>query len=198
VKVGLFGRKPDSSQTAGMEDLPHAVGLRAENLFRSGQVLCTEAVLLTLNSGLRGDLPPEYIYRLASGLPLGMGGAGCVCGALSGASLGLGLFLGPPTPDRGASKRLRGLTKELHDRFKASFGATCCRVLSRELQHDPRAHFQQCSMITGRTAQIATDIILRAKPELSEQVDMEFLTRRDSRVGAGVRRIVAQLQNGRG
>jgi C_GCAxxG_C_C family probable redox protein len=193
VRVGPFRKRGEGTRMGDTESLAQWVGLRAENLYRSGQGLCTEAVLMTLNSAFGGGLAPEYVYKLASGLPLGMGGAGCICGALSGAALGLGLFLGPSGPDRGASKRLRVFTRELHDRFKASFAATCCRVLSKEVQNDRRAHFHQCAVITGRTAQMAADMILSAKPELVDRVDMEFLSRRDSRVSAAVRRIRAQF-----
>jgi hypothetical protein len=58
---------------------------KAEDLYRSGQFLCSEAVFLVANEYL-GHPVPDDMVRLASGFPVGMGTAGCACGALTGAS----------------------------------------------------------------------------------------------------------------
>jgi hypothetical protein len=63
---------------------------RAEDLYRSGQFLCSEAVLLVANEYL-GKPMPDDVVRLASGFPVGIGLSGCVCGAISGGVMALGL-----------------------------------------------------------------------------------------------------------
>lgn len=50
--------------------------------------------MYVLNEGLRGGLQAEFAVRLASGFGEGIGKTGCMCGAFSGAVMGLGLFLG--------------------------------------------------------------------------------------------------------
>jgi C_GCAxxG_C_C family probable redox protein len=122
-----------------------------------------------------------------------MGGAGCACGALSGAVLGLGLFLGPTRADRRSAAGLRRLTRELYRRFIGEFGSACCGALCRASKGSGRSHFRQCTAITGRATQIAADIILRVKPEILKQLDGEFLARPGARMDAGLRRMMAQV-----
>ncbi len=61
-----------------------AVRDEAEDPYRSGQFLCSEAILHTFNKALGEPLPQEAV-RLSSGFPVGMGvlrTGGCTCGAL--------------------------------------------------------------------------------------------------------------------
>ena len=66
---------------------------RAENLFTNHRFCCSEALLLVLNHGFNGGLSSEQAAQLGSGFCGGMGEAGCTCGALSGAVMGLGLLI---------------------------------------------------------------------------------------------------------
>ena len=68
---------------------------RAENLFTNLRLCCSEALLLVLNHGFNGGLSSEQAKQLGAGFCGGMGEAGCTCGALSGAIMGLGLLVGP-------------------------------------------------------------------------------------------------------
>ena len=67
------GKRPD----------PAVIRKIAEEYYRSGQFYCSEATVKTFNEEL-GLGYPEEIIRLASGFPLGIGGAGCSCGAVTG------------------------------------------------------------------------------------------------------------------
>src|SRR5512138_4013232 len=69
---------------------------KAEEMYRTGQFLCSEAVFLVANEFLGRPVPDEMV-RLASGFPVGIGMAGCVCGALSGGVMALGLKYGRAT-----------------------------------------------------------------------------------------------------
>ncbi len=108
--------KPDTEQLA------LKIGKRAENLYLTGQLLCSEAVLAVMNRGLGGGLPEGMDIRLASALPVGLGNSGCTCGALSGAALAVGLFLGRDRPGALNGKQAMPAANLLHDRFKGLFG----------------------------------------------------------------------------
>jgi C_GCAxxG_C_C family probable redox protein len=169
------------------EGLAAAAGERAGALFQSGRMLCAPAVLVALNRALGGGLDDALARRLTSGLAEGMAGAGCVCGALGGAQLALGLFLGEP---KGFRRKALPPARELHDRFCELFGASCCRVLSRKVKHDPKAHLRQCADITARTAQEAARIILARRPALAEGAEGYSPAQRGGRLASGVRRLL--------
>jgi C_GCAxxG_C_C family probable redox protein len=176
------------------EALAGLIRRRAENLFETRKLLCSEAVLYVLNQGLRGELPPDAAVRLASGFGEGIGRTGCMCGAFAGAMMGLGLFLGRQGLNGKGSKRMLGKARELHGNFRSEFGATCCRVLTKEVAHDHRALFSQCTNQTGEAAEMAARIILETRPELVDQGDWEFLEARDSKLAAGINRLLTLVQ----
>lgn len=167
------------------EALPGLIGARAENLFRTHQLLCAEAVLYVFNQGLGGGLPPEAAVRIASGFSEGVSGAGCMCGAFSGALMAMGLFLG---------RKSRARSKELYDQFRSRFGSPCCRVLTRKLQDNERALFRHCTGHTGEVAEMAARFILKARPELAGQADWDFLRTRDTKLRAGLNRLFTTVK----
>ena len=67
---------------------------RAENLYQTRQLLCTEAVVVTLNKALNGGLSDAQAVAVAAPFSIALGDSGCICGALSGAVLACGLFVG--------------------------------------------------------------------------------------------------------
>jgi C_GCAxxG_C_C family probable redox protein len=168
------------------QELARLVGEKAAGLFAAGAMLCAPAALVALNQGLGGPLERRQAQAVASALPEGMGGAGCTCGALAGAQMGLGLFTG------GAGVRWRRLApraRALHDAFRAEFGSTCCRVLSKKVAHDPRLHLEHCLGLTGYAARRAAALALEARPELAARADAAWLSRPESRVACALRRL---------
>lgn len=123
---------------------------KAEELYRSGDYLCSEAILSVVNECLGNPLPSESV-RLASGFPVGMGGSGCSCGALIGAVMSLGLKYGRTGP-RQENQTVMALSKEIHDEFKQRFGSTCCRALIRNLNFGSPEHLNHCVALTGAAA----------------------------------------------
>jgi C_GCAxxG_C_C family probable redox protein len=162
---------------------------RAENLFETRQLQCAEAVMAVLNQGLGGDLAPEMAVRLASALPEGLGRRGCLCGALNGGALALGLFLGRQGPGYRNGESVRRAVAKLHDQFKAAHKATCCRVLTKALVYGSRQHFRHCARLTGSAARLTAAIVLDRKPELLECADWAYLRQTDHRVTAEVRKL---------
>lgn len=85
---------------------------------------CCEAVLLAGNEVFNLKLNPE---TLAAGNMFQEGMAsGCTCGALVGMVMVSGI-LHKRLPHPLGNK----LSSKFHDRFKAEFGSTCCRVIRK-------------------------------------------------------------------
>jgi C_GCAxxG_C_C family probable redox protein len=175
------------------ERLVNKIRQRTENLFMTRQLMCSEAVLTVLNQGLKGGLAPEIAVRITSGLPEGFGGSGCTCGALTAGVIALGLFLGRNGPGILNSRRVYATSKELHDHFKMHFGATCCRVLTKNIELGTKHHFQFCARHTGEIAEQAARIILERKPEVLEQADWTYLNQIDSKIRARIKQISSKL-----
>jgi C_GCAxxG_C_C family probable redox protein len=84
------------------------------------------------------------MVRLASGFPVGMGLAGCACGAVTGGVMALGIKYGRSTP---AAETLGvfAASKELHDRFKTRRKCVCWRVLIRKFEFGSPEHMESAS-----------------------------------------------------
>jgi C_GCAxxG_C_C family probable redox protein len=148
------------------ESLIEQIKARARHLYQTRQMLCAEAVLLAVNDGLDGGLSESQAIAMAAPFCAAMGESGCICGALSGAVMSSGLLLGNTKPYR-HRKQMRILARQLHDAFKAVNGATCCRVLSKNVRHDKKAHFDRCADLTAHAAELAARFVLKRRPELA-------------------------------
>jgi C_GCAxxG_C_C family probable redox protein len=98
---------------------------RSIELFNSG-FFCAESVLLAIaeSQGIQSDLIP----RIASGFCSGVSRTGGMCGAVSGAILGINLAAGRNSPDESIELSYF-LTQELIDRFEKQYGSVNCRQL---------------------------------------------------------------------
>jgi len=169
------------AETAGgrereTEELVQLAVERAAHFYGVHKLCCSEAVIVTINQGFGGGLSPEAALQLGAGFCHGMGGAGCTCGALGGAVAAMGLLMGPHGKDGCKKKKFRALVREMHDRFRERFGATCCRVLSKKVKHDAKAHWANCLQLTSGGAEIAVRLLLAARPDLVDTADRDFLT----------------------
>ena len=99
---------------------------------------------------------------MSSGFPWGLGGGGCICGALAGGTMMIGYFFGRRTPGDPKINKCFELTQELHDYFKATNGATCCRVLIKDYPDrnsaERKAH---CIEMVKTTVVKTAEIIMR-------------------------------------
>jgi C_GCAxxG_C_C family probable redox protein len=163
-------------------DLPALIGERARNLFLSRQMYCSEAVLAVLNQALSGGLKESQALAIASPFAEGIGKSGCLCGALAGALLGVGLFLAQSNP-AGRRKSVQTASDQLMKRFKVRFGASCCRILSKNGPADSDEWFQRCAQQTAEAAAMAAALILEHRPQLRHCADFAFLKARDSVIG---------------
>ncbi len=74
-------------------ELIEEVRKEAEGYFERGEFFCSEAVVQTINN-LLGKPYDDNIVKMASGFPIGMGKSGCLCGAVSGGQMALGMVYG--------------------------------------------------------------------------------------------------------
>jgi C_GCAxxG_C_C family probable redox protein len=118
----------------------------AEELYRSGKYHCAEAVLAAVRTHFRPDLPEEVV-GMASGFG-GGSGVGCICGAVSGGTVGLGLVL------QQDKKLISHLTRELHVWFKEKYGVTCCKTIRQ-------THKGACPVLTGEVAGKTAEMLKR-------------------------------------
>ena len=137
------------------------LGKDAEELFRGG-FFCSEALVSSIRSNFELDIPEEVI-AMASGFPVGIGRSKCLCGAVSGGVMALGLFFGRTVQGDPKVEKNLAVAKELHDYFKEASGknSLCCRVLTKEFDMSKGEHKQQCVRFTGMVAEKVAEIIIR-------------------------------------
>lgn len=82
---------------------PRAVQRAAEKNFKSGYYCC-EALMCTIRDEFKLDVPKEVI-AMSSGMAVGAGKSGCVCGAFNGGLLALGMFFGRTEQDGPTNQR---------------------------------------------------------------------------------------------
>ena len=123
--------------------------------FREGYN-CAEAIVRTFRDGMKADISDEAL-RMASGFGGGLGHAGCMCGALSGAVMVLGMLQGRVNKEQSRGP-IYASAQEFHGVFKDKFGATCCRVLNPH-PFGSKEHLRNCIKITAGTAEILASYI---------------------------------------
>lgn len=130
----------------------------AVEVFHNG-FTCSESVIYTIRKHFQLDLPDDVI-AMSSGFPWGLGGAGCICGALAGGTMCIGYFFGRRAPGEPVDQCFR-LTQEFHDYFKETYGGTCCRVLTRGKEKNSPERKAQCTRFVEATVEKIAEIILR-------------------------------------
>jgi C_GCAxxG_C_C family probable redox protein len=98
---------------------------RSLELFRSG-FFCAESVLLAIaeSQGIQSDLIP----KIATGFCSGISRTGGMCGAVSGAMMGINLVAGRSSPSESIEFSYT-LTQKLISRFERQYGSVNCRQL---------------------------------------------------------------------
>lgn len=143
------------------EEILDNIRKEAEDYFRHNEFFCSESVVYTINK-LLGEPYDKDIVKLASGFPIGMGKSGCLCGAVSGGQMALGMVYGRKYGEQ-INEKMFPLAAELHDYTMKEYGSNCCRVITRQWAGDDfksPARKKHCVNITGDIAQwIANKLI---------------------------------------
>lgn len=146
------------------EELLKEIRETAEEYFRSGTYFCSEAVVQTINDAL-GQPFDESIVKMASSFPVGLGKAQCLCGAISGGEMALGIVYGR-TKGEAMNPKMFEHAKALHDFIKGEYKSTCCRVITREWAGDNFAsegRKKHCIHITGQVAEWVANVLIEDK-----------------------------------
>ena len=98
---------------------------RSLELFKSGY-FCAESVLSAIaeNQGIQSDLIP----KIATGFCSGISRTGGMCGAVSGAIMGINLVAGRSSPSESIESSYT-LTQKLISHFEKQYGSVNCRQL---------------------------------------------------------------------
>ncbi len=134
----------------------------AMNFFRAGKYYCSEAVMASIRENFEVNLPEEII-AMASGFPVGIGKSKCVCGAVSGGVMALGLFFGRTAgsnPQDPLSVTTLELANALQVYFKEHHKVLCCSVLTKGMDMASGEHKEQCIGFTGEIAAKTAELIL--------------------------------------
>jgi C_GCAxxG_C_C family probable redox protein len=137
---------------------------QAVEMFRQ-EYSCAQSLLAVY--GPEYGLDRATALRLAAPLGGGVSRTDGTCGAVSGAVLVLGLARGFTAPDDEAGhERIRALTREFLDRYRARRGATLCTDLLGENFSLPGVAERVAE--TGLTQQVCPDLVRTAAEILEE------------------------------
>ncbi|MCM2265820.1 MAG: C-GCAxxG-C-C family protein [Desulfuromonadales bacterium] len=128
--IGALRKRLATKTAAQLEDCAEQAGALYD-----GGYNCAQAVLQATTG--RGD--PELL-AMAEAFGGGIGKSGCLCGAVTGGVMALGLS---GHPERGG---------ELVAAFREQFRTTCCRGLSKDYRWLSREHKANCRKLTVATA----------------------------------------------
>lgn len=131
---------------------------QAEQLYRNGDFYCSEALLKSVLEGF-GEKVSHNTLAMASGFPVGIGGAECLCGALSGGIMALGYFFGRSQAKGSEVSQAMQLSSELRRRFVERNRVTCCRILTKGMTKGTPEHKTQCVRLTGEVTQDVVELI---------------------------------------
>jgi len=114
---------------------------RAGQLFDGGDN-CAQAVL----QATLGDVDPRLL-QVGAAFGAGIGGEKCLCGAVSGGVMALGLS--------GRQRHAGALVRMFRDRNRT----TCCRALSAPYRWMSRDHLANCRRLTIETAELVESLL---------------------------------------
>lgn len=135
--IGAFRKRRAQAAAAAMNGCAEKAG----TLFDGGYN-CAQAVLQA-TTGRRDT----ELLAMAEAFGGGIGESGCLCGAVTGGVMALGLA---GHPER-AGQLVAG--------FRAQFRTTCCRGLSNNYQWLSREHLANCRRLTVATAEMVEKLL---------------------------------------
>ena len=135
--IGALRRRRAQQAAAQLVDCEGKAGALYD-----GGYNCAQAVL----QAATGRSDPELL-AMAEAFGGGIGASGCLCGAVTGGVMALGL--------KGQGER----SGELVAAFRAEFRTTCCRGLSKDYRWLSREHKANCRRITVATAGMVAKLL---------------------------------------
>ena len=106
-------------------------------------------------------LADEKIISIATSFSGGMG-SGCLCGAVAGAQMIIGLLYGK-TKDNTA----RALAKEFYQKFVEKHKVTCCKILTKNFSDfHSKERKEHCTNMVYDAAKILDEILEKTKQKI--------------------------------
>jgi len=130
--------------------------------YRNG-FYCSEGLVKAFNEVYDLGME-EQTRKVATGFGLGLGEAGCACGAVTGGVTVLSWLAGR-TKVYESERIVQLAVRELHDRFRARHKAICCRVLTKPVKWQSAEHKKHCEVFVVEAASITEDILLNRLKE---------------------------------
>ena len=127
---------------------------RAVELFKSG-FYCAESVLLAIaeERGIQSDLIP----KIATGFCSGISRTGGMCGAVSGAIMGINLAVGRSSPTE-SIELCYSLTQKLIQEFEKQHGSSNCqKLIGCDLNTEAGQHYFMEHNLMEQCLQYAAD-----------------------------------------
>lgn len=117
---------------------------------------CSESLIKeAIDMGICG----ESLIPAATALSAGMS-SGCLCGAIAGAQLVIGTLYGKNNKFNNEPKA-RQAAAEFIQKFKQTFPATCCRVLSKDYEFHSPERREHCKIIVEHCSKLMKEIALQ-------------------------------------
>nr|WP_323373232.1 C-GCAxxG-C-C family (seleno)protein [Anaeropeptidivorans aminofermentans] len=132
----------------------------AEENFRCGNFYCSESIISSIRKNIDPDMPEAFIAA-ASGFPIGVGRSKCMCGAISGAIIGLGYFFGRTEGKDPKVNKTLELANEIQMSFQEKHKVSCCKILTKGMDMASGEHKAQCIQFTGEMAEKVAEVIAR-------------------------------------
>ena len=130
----------------------------APNYFLNEGYSCSESFA---RAAYEMGLADENIISIATSFSGGMG-SGCLCGAVAGAQMIIGLLHGK-TKDNTA----RILAKEFYQKFTQLHKVTCCKVLTKNFDDfHSKERKEHCANMVYDSAKILDEILEKAKQKI--------------------------------
>ena len=134
---------------------------------------CAQSVLLAMQE-YYGISENRLIPRIATAFGAGIGRRGSLCGALTGATIAIGLKHGTNTANLQEKEEAYDLALKLYDRFVETQGSPFCRELigydltnpeDREKLHKSNVREQKCSNYVKKAVEILITLEETARPQ---------------------------------
>lgn len=131
----------------------------AMEMFYNG-FACSESVIYALRKNFGWDLSDDAL-AMSTGFPWGLGGAGCLCGAVAGATMSIGFVTGRRKRGESVADCHR-CTLELANAVQDKYGYCCCGKLIEEFpDRNMPERKEKCAGIVKLCVSKAVEILAR-------------------------------------
>ena len=127
--------------------------MNAVDYYKSGYS-CSESIV---KEAIDLGLCDESLLPVATSFSGGIG-SGCLCGAISGSEMVIGLIFGKNNKF-GNEPIAREKAKEFIAKFKEKYPENCCRVLSRVFEFQSQERKQNCMQIVSFCSELLKEAI---------------------------------------